>query len=45
MFLNFYICILYIERLKKAKKVWSKDIMHEKTFRLSSRTPHAYKIS
>ena len=33
--------ILFIERQKKsAQKVWSKDLVHKTTFRLSSRTPH-----
>ena len=38
--------ILFIERKKKVKvqKVWFMDLVHEKTFRLSSRTPHAYKV-
>ena len=30
---------------KSAQKVWSKDLVYKGTFRLSSRTPHAYKIS
>ena len=30
---------------KSAQKVWSKDLVYKVTFRLSSRTPHAYKIS
>ena len=30
---------------KSAQKVWSKDLVHEKTIRLSSRTTHDYKIS
>ena len=27
---------------KNAQKVWTKDLVHEKTFRLSSRTPQYY---
>ena len=30
---------------KSAQKVWSKDQVYKGTFQLSSRTPHAYKIS
>ena len=32
--------ILFTEQKKSAQKVWSKDLVHEKTFRLSSHTPH-----
>ena len=30
---------------KSAQKVWSKDLVCEKTFRLPIRTPHAFTIS
>ena len=30
---------------KSAQKVWPKDLVYKGTFRLSSRTPHTYKIS
>ena len=30
---------------KSAQKVWSKDLVYKGTFQLSSRTPHAYKVS
>ena len=39
------ICIVLLNEKKSAQKVWSKDLMHEKTFRLSSQTPHAYTVS
>ena len=30
-------CLLIDKRKKRAYKVWSKDLVHEKTFQLSSR--------
>ena len=38
-----YYCLLNDK--KSAQKVWFKDLVYKGTFRLSSRTPHAYKIS
>ena len=39
-----YLAYLYIVYLTKkeesAQKVWSKDLVHEKTFQLLNRTPH-----
>ena len=39
--LSLHIYCLLNEK-KCAQKVWSKEMLHEKTFRISSRTPHAY---
>ena len=36
--------ILFIERQKNAQKVWSKDLVHEKTFRLSTHTPEQFNV-
>ena len=34
-----YIILLFIEGKKKRSNIWSKDLVYEKTFRLSSHTP------
>ena len=41
---NYFLYLLFIEK-KSAQKVWSNDLVYEKTFRLWSRTPHAFTIS
>ena len=41
---NYFFYLLFIDK-KSAQKVWSNDLVYEKTFRLSSRTLHALKIS
>ena len=44
--LPLFVNLMFIERQKKgAQKVWSTDLVYVKTFRLSSRTPHAIKIT
>ena len=47
--LGFYLpnifCLLNDKEKNSAQKFWSKDLMHEKTFRLSNHTPHAYRIT
>ena len=40
---RYYYCLL--KNKKGAQKVWSKDLEYKGTFRFSSRTPHAYKVS
>ena len=37
-------CLLNYKKSAQ-KVVWSKDLVYKGTFRLSSRTPHAYKVS
>ena len=40
MFIYIFVCIYSISKNKKyAQNIWSYDLVHEKTFRLSSRTP------
>ena len=36
--------ILFIDRQKYAQKVWSSDLVHEKTFRLSSHIPEQFHV-
>ena len=44
-FSNIRVLLLFIERQKKrVQKVWPKNLVYEKTFWLSSRTPHAFTI-
>ena len=40
---DIFFCLLNDK--KSTQKVWSKDLVYKGTFRLSSRTPHAYKFS
>ena len=41
---NLTAIIAYLTTKEKRSKVWSKDLVYEKTFRLSNRTPHAFSI-
>ena len=36
---------LFIERQKKRLKYWSEDLIHEKSFELSSRTPLGFLLT
>ena len=37
-------CFIDQQKKKSAQKIWSKDLVHKKTFLLLNRTPQAFKI-